>query len=74
MKGYMTLIEAGEKWHVTPRLLNTYCLKGRIDGAERVGRAWVIPESAERPSDLRIKNGTYKGWRKKFIKRKEMTL
>ncbi len=71
MKGYMTLVEAGEKWEVSPRLLNTYCLKGRITGAERAGRIWMIPESAEKPIDLRVRSGSYKGWRKKYSKNKE---
>lgn len=74
MKGYMTLIEAGEKWNVTPRLLNTYCLNGRIKGAERVGRAWVIPENANKPSDLRIKTGAYKGWRQKYNTKERGTI
>ena len=65
MKGYMTLIEAGEKWKISPRMLNNYCLNGRINGAERVGRTWVIPEDAEKPADLRIKTGYYKNWRNK---------
>ena len=65
MKGYMTLIEAGKKWNITPRMLNTYCLNGRIEGAEKVGRTWVIPENAEKPRDLRVKNGYYKNWRNK---------
>ena len=65
MKGYMTLAEAGEKWNVSPRLINTYCLNGRIEGAERAGRIWMIPDDAERPIDLRVKSGYYKGWREK---------
>lgn len=72
MKGYMTLIEAGEKWNITPRMLNTYCLNGRIEGAERVGRTWVIPEEAKKPTDLRVKNGYYKDWRKKHINEEDV--
>jgi hypothetical protein len=65
MKGYMTLVEASKKWDITPRMLNTYCLNGRIEGAERAGRIWMIPENAERPTDLRVKTGYYKNWRNK---------
>ncbi len=69
MKGFLTLVEAGEKWEVSPRILNTYCLQGRIKGAERAGRLWLIPEDAEKPVDMRVKSGVYKKWRQKYSKK-----
>lgn len=67
MKGYMTLVEAAEKWNVSPRSINNYCINGRIEGAERAGRLWMIPEDTEKPKDLRVKSGYYVGWRNRHI-------
>ena len=71
MKGYMTLVEASEKWGITTRQLNAYCLKNKIPGTERAGRVWLIPEDAEKPVDTRVKTGEYRNWRKKYGKSKE---
>ena len=66
MKGYLTLSEAAVKWNLTSRVLSHYCNEGRIEGAERAGRIWLIPENAERPKDKRVLTGQYIGWRKKY--------
>ena len=50
MEGYLTVGEAAEKWGVSEGRICQYCLRGRIPGAKRLGGAWVIPESADRPS------------------------
>lgn len=52
---YMTLKDAGEKWGVTPRMTNYYCINGRITGAVKMGTVWLIPKSAEKPKDGRYK-------------------
>ena len=54
---YMTLKGAAEKWGVTPRRANYYCAGGRIPGAEKKGRVWLIPKDAEKPVDGRTKQG-----------------
>lgn len=64
MKGYMTIAEASKKWGIGERRINTLCLEGRLDGAEKFGTTWAIPEDAEKPKDERIKTG-------KYIKQKE---
>ena len=51
--------EMGEKWGITPRRVQILCGEGRVCGAMRVGRAWIIPADAEKPSDGRIKSGKY---------------
>lgn len=68
MKGYLTLAEAAEKWNVTSRLLSLYCNTGRIEGAERAGKIWLIPEDAVKPADKRVSSGKYIGWRERFKK------
>ncbi len=50
MNGYMTVQEAAEKWGVTPRQVQILCKENRIEGAARMSRIWVIPESAEKPT------------------------
>ena len=39
--------------------------EGRLP-AVRIGRQWCIEESTPWPSDNRVKNGHYKGWREKY--------
>lgn len=54
---YMTLKEAGDKWGVSPRRVNYYCTGGRIPGAEKVGKIWLLPQNAKKPIDGRTKKG-----------------
>ena len=54
---YMTLKEAAEKWGVTPRRINYYCAGGRIPGAVKLATIWLIPKDAEKPVDMRTKQG-----------------
>ena len=54
---YMTLKEASEKWGVTPRRVNYYCAGGRIHGALKMATIWLIPKDAEKPVDMRTKQG-----------------
>ena len=54
---YMTLKEAGQKWNVTPRLVN-YLFSGvRISGSVKMAGVWLIPKNAEKPIDGRTKQG-----------------
>ncbi|MEW6276050.1 MAG: AAA family ATPase [Bacillota bacterium] len=55
----MTPKEAAEKWGISQRRVHTLCLEGRVEGAERHGWTWLIPETAEKPEDLRVKSGRY---------------
>ena len=51
MKGYLSIKEAARKWGISERWVNQYCTDGRIPGAERFGRSWAIPDTAEKPTD-----------------------
>ena len=62
---YLSVSETAKKWDVSARYIQTLCKEGRIEGAERFGKAWAVPENAVRPNDLRIKSGKYINWRKK---------
>ncbi len=54
---YVTLKEANEKWGVSPRWINYYCTAGRIPGAIKMATIWLIPKDAEKPVDMRTKQG-----------------
>ena len=53
--GYISAQEAAERWGITKRRVQVLCSTNRIDNAVRIGNMWVIPESAEKPSDSRLK-------------------
>ena len=53
MGRYLSVREAAEKWGVSERRINQYCSEGRIPGAEKIGKSWVIPADAGKPGDPR---------------------
>ena len=52
---YMTLKEASEKWGVSSRQVNYYCVDGRIPGAVKMATIWLIPKNTGKPPDRRRK-------------------
>ena len=60
MNQYMTSKEASALWGISERRVGTLCSQGRIDGAMKQGRIWLIPADAKKPTDLRFKTGDYK--------------
>ena len=40
---YLKIDEVAAKWGISPRRLQTLCAQGKIEGATRFGRAWMIP-------------------------------
>ncbi|SCM78903.1 conserved hypothetical protein [uncultured Sporomusa sp.] len=56
---YITPKEAAAKWGISQRRVHTLCQEGRIRGAERHGWTWLLPETATKPNDARIKLGRY---------------
>ena len=54
---YMTLKETSEKWGVSSRQINYYCTDGRIPGTVKTAGVWLIPKEAEKPVDMRMKQG-----------------
>ncbi len=53
---YININTAAEKWGITVRRVQELCKNGSIEGATRFGRAWMIPEDAQKPADRRMKN------------------
>ncbi len=52
---YMTLREASEKWGVSSRQINYYCVEGRIPGAVKMAGVWLLPKAADKLADKRRK-------------------
>ncbi len=54
---FLKIEEIATKWGISPRAVQLLCKEGKISGATRFGRAWMIPEDAERPIDRRTREG-----------------
>lgn len=50
---YMDVHTAAEKWGLKERRVTTLCRDGRIMGAVKQGKHWLIPAEAEKPADGR---------------------
>ncbi|MCL2342924.1 MAG: helix-turn-helix domain-containing protein [Firmicutes bacterium] len=54
---YISVQQAAEKWGVSIRRVQQMCDGGRINGAMRFSRVWMVPKDAEKPADARMNNG-----------------
>ncbi len=54
---YRNVAEVAKQWGISPRRLQTLCAAGKIQGATRFGKAWMIPKNTEKPIDGRTKQG-----------------
>ena len=52
---YITVKQAAEKWGISDRRGRILCSQGKISGATRDGRSWMIPSYAKKPEDGRFK-------------------
>ena len=52
---YVTAREAARKWNISVRIVQQFCVDGRIEGARKISGAWAIPADAQKPSDGRKK-------------------
>jgi len=50
---YLTTKEIASKWNVNDRRVRALCEEGRVDGAFKVGKTWMIAEDASKPYDAR---------------------
>ena len=67
--GFMSATQASEKWGISVKRVQVLCKEDRIPGVERIGKIWLIPDSAEKPTDKRIKSGVYIGKFAKYNKK-----
>ncbi len=59
MTDYMHVKEAAKRCNIGERQVSHLCKLGKIDGAVKQGRSWLIPAGAQKPADQRIKTGAY---------------
>lgn len=52
---YQKVEDLARQWGVSARRIQTLCSQGKIEGAFRFGRDWMIPKDAKRPVDGRRK-------------------
>ena len=52
---YIEVREAAKKWGILERRVTSLCRLGRIEGAKKVGKLWLIPSDAGKPVDKRTK-------------------
>lgn len=52
--------EAAACWNITERRVATLCKDGKIVGAEKQGKRWMIPADTQKPVDQRIRTGAYR--------------
>ena len=52
---WITPLQASEKWEITERQVQAMCKSGKITGAIRLSKLWLIPKDALRPLDGRTK-------------------
>lgn len=49
---YISPKEAAQKWGISQHRVHTLCGEGRIQGAVRHSRVWLIPETAKKPKEI----------------------
>ena len=52
---YLTTVEMSKRWNISSRRIGVLCTDGRIDGAIKKGKMWLIPSDAAKPLDARFK-------------------
>lgn len=51
---YLTAKEIARQWNISSRMVAYYCKAGKIMGAIKKGKTWLIPSNAEKPRDNRF--------------------
>lgn len=53
---YLTTVEMSEIWNISSRRIGVLCAEGRVNGAVKKGKTWLIPVDAKKPADGRRKD------------------
>ncbi len=57
---YLSASQTAEHWGISRRRVQILCSQGRIPGAFKVGKVWVVPNDAPKPKDIRFKKNREK--------------
>ena len=60
MADTMLVKDVARLWNISERRVSALCKEGKIQGAVKYGKSWLIPVDAEKPEDSRVKSGDYK--------------
>lgn len=52
---YLTSVEVSEKWNISSRRVSLLCSEGRVKGAIKKGKTWLIPSKTAKPVDARLR-------------------
>ena len=52
---WITPSQAAKQWEITERQVQSLCAQGKVSGAIRISRVWLIPKDAIKPIDGRTK-------------------
>ena len=52
---YLTTVEMSKNWNISSRRIGVLCADGRVEGAVKKGKTWLIPMAAKKPADGRFK-------------------
>lgn len=52
---FLTTKQASELWGITARRIAILCEQGRISGAVKAGKTWLLPPNSQKPNDARFK-------------------
>ena len=52
---WITPSQASEKWGIKERQVQALCSQGKVEGAIKLSKVWIIPKDAPKPIDGRTK-------------------
>ena len=50
---FLTTKEISEIWKISSRRISLLCNQGRVEGAVKKGKTWLIPKNSKKPEDPR---------------------
>ncbi|QEH69321.1 DNA-binding protein [Cellulosilyticum sp. WCF-2] len=53
---FSTTNEMSKIWNISPRRISLLCSQGRVEGAVKKGKIWLIPSRVNKPEDPRRMN------------------
>lgn len=52
---FLTTKQAATLWSISARRVAILCEQGRIEGAVKAGKTWLMPPDTQKPADARLK-------------------